>query len=420
MPTNYTAQPGTSKTPSPAPGPGVQPIVSLPADTTDDVNAASVAQAMEVPADFIGHIQGAVRLDTPIVPASASGFTAPSYTSFGGTVTPSGSVKINTGTRFVIKIIAGGAVGVATFQTSVDGGNTFGATQTTSASMTDATSGITLAFAGTLTVNGTATFRSAYTPLAQWQDGGANGRWLIDHNGFPTGGRICKIEENWLAAPTQTGSVWGAVLGTGAAIAVQAPVASFNASFLKLTPSTTAGATNYCLFDTTPLVIANTPGMSMVVEFEVGLNAAAAGVASNTSWFFGVDAGVDPGGADVNLVGLLKRHNNANWQFLSGAGGLQAITAATVATPPTAGTSPTDRIRIELHGSASPLGVYQARFFVNEVLIGTVVAANLPGATAMRIVMGSFNEGGAPSGAPFGYVGPLVAVWNRFTSGPAF
>lgn len=56
MATPYPGNPTATEAPSPAPSQGAIPIVNIPQDTIDDVNAASVSQAMKVPADFIAWI----------------------------------------------------------------------------------------------------------------------------------------------------------------------------------------------------------------------------------------------------------------------------------------------------------------------------------------------------------------------------
>jgi hypothetical protein len=255
--------------------------------------------------------------------------------------------------------------------------------------------------------------------LAMLNEAGAI-RYVFDHTGYPIGGSISRFDENWLGpAVGATGSQWATTLGAGASIAHGSPSASYNSRYVTITPSTSGGATLYSLMSTALMVIANAAGMSLEIVFDVGLNAAAAGTASNSSWFFGLDAGLDPGGADVQLVGLYKKYNGAAWKFLSGAGGLQAIGSSSPSTNPTSGTVPVDRIKIELHGSGSPLGAYQALFYVNEAAIGSVVAANLP-TVAVRLLMGSFNEGGVPAGGPIGYVGPITAIWNRLAAPAAF
>jgi hypothetical protein len=56
MPTNYTGNPTATQPPAAAPAPGVLPILVLPADG-DPANAASVAQAYKVLADYVANIQ---------------------------------------------------------------------------------------------------------------------------------------------------------------------------------------------------------------------------------------------------------------------------------------------------------------------------------------------------------------------------
>lgn len=56
MSTTYTGDRTATEAPSPAPGLDVSPQVVIPADGVDDVNAASIAQALKVPADFIDWI----------------------------------------------------------------------------------------------------------------------------------------------------------------------------------------------------------------------------------------------------------------------------------------------------------------------------------------------------------------------------
>lgn len=53
MPSNYTGNSSAVEAPSAAPGANVAPIVSIPSDTTDDMDTGSIAQAFKVLADFI-------------------------------------------------------------------------------------------------------------------------------------------------------------------------------------------------------------------------------------------------------------------------------------------------------------------------------------------------------------------------------
>jgi hypothetical protein len=265
--------------------------------------------------------------------------------------------------------------------------------------------------------NATYPATSTNLPQMRFKDAAGNGRSVVDHNGFAGLGRVSRLDENWLSAPGAATSTWVATLGTAAAIAAQSPTASYNARYLQFTPSTTSGAANYSLATSVPMIMPNIAGLSLVLEFEIGLNAAAAGTSSNTSWWLGLSSGVDPYN-DVSLITLYKKYNVANYQQMSGAGAISAVGALTVPTAPVAGNVPTDRIRFEIQGSGSPYGAYQARVWINEVLVSTYAAVALP-AVAQRLTFGCANEGGVPSGSPLGFLGPIYMTWNRFTSGPA-
>jgi len=68
---------------------------------------------------------------------------------YAGTATSGGTYTGNSATNYLVRIVAGGAVGAATYQISTDGGTTWGATQTTAATITLG-SGATMSFtAGT-------------------------------------------------------------------------------------------------------------------------------------------------------------------------------------------------------------------------------------------------------------------------------
>lgn len=254
-------------------------------------------------------------------------------------------------------------------------------------------------------------------PQMRFKDAAGNGRYLIDHNGLPTGGRIRVHREFWetpVAAPTSgqiSGSNYTVALAAGSVLTVMDPTATFNSRFIRLTPATASGNETYLYGPS--LCISNTSFMSLVMEFEVGMNAALAGVASNASLFCGLSTSTDPyAGAFINNgVALYKKFNVANWF-------MQGTTTNSTSTAPTVGANPVDRVRIEIQGSASPGGIYQATFYINEVLIGTLPAVSMPGAVLLRPSLAIINDGGAAAGSPLGYVGPVTVCWNSFASGP--
>jgi hypothetical protein len=383
------------------------PVIQIPIDG-EAANAASVQEAMRVPADFIAHLMASSRPELPVVNNSAGGgFTSPSYTSFGGTVTPSGSTHTSDGTRFIIKIIAGGAVGVATFKTSIDGGTTFGATQTTAASMTDVTSGITLAFVGTLTINGTASFRSAFTPLAQWGDTAGNARSIIDHLGYRRG-RCNEFYEEWTSL--QSAPATGAGTGkftrynysfpTGAGASFQTASAGFPGGGASIALTATPSG-NTLSFQSPPMFYYQTYS-SLVMELEAVFPGGADGV----NWVVGMTTSTT--GTLVGTtptVAFGKRSTDTTYQLFTADGATLTPTNTTI-TPavPTVG----DRIILELHGSATPYGS-KARLIINDNVTETML--NLPAvATAMPFFIGGTTIGTASTQLR---VSPIRITWNR-------
>jgi hypothetical protein len=370
-------------------------------------------------------VQTAVRLDTPVLNTGATGFTSVTASGLGGTVTPSGSAHIADGTRFVIQIQTGGAVGTATFKTSVDGGNTYGALQTTAASMTDATSGITLTFSGTFTANGTAAFRSAFTPQAQWSDQAGNIRSYADHIGYPMG-RFTNWVENWdwfigvsgvqsLSLPSANYLKWSysssanSILGTigdGAG-----PTTS--SSYLKNQLATPAnGNTSRLISGIAPLVTYS--GLSMACEFEIGGTATGAGAAGSAAfkvgWFNQAAATIAAGDYGI---GIVKQGGDSTWKVVTCNNGVS--TSQDTALSCIDGSF--HRVRLELHGNTSPYGAQTAFFFVDGKPFSSTT--NLPFASVGLLWVVSNDCVGSSLTASVLEVGPVHACWNRSTAGTA-
>lgn len=199
MPYNYEGNPDAIESPSPAPGPGALPIVAPPADG-DPRNADSVRQMAKVTADFIAFLQSSARFDVPALVSTTSGvgrmFTNVTHTGPGtGTVKPTQSTSFR-GFRYVVKIVAGGALGVGTFAISTDGGKTYGGTITIPGGGSYTGGAVDLTFAGTFTTGDLYAFRGIDTPLALWQDAGEHAREFIDHNGYLLG-KVSSFREDW-------------------------------------------------------------------------------------------------------------------------------------------------------------------------------------------------------------------------------
>lgn len=258
-----------------------------------------------------------------------------------------------------------------------------------------------------------------YTPQSLYKDSAGNIRGVVDHNGYLTGFGVRQIIEGWTFAPASSPSLWATTVGAGASAVVQDPNVNYNAPFLQIVPATAGGITSYGLVTTNRLLIANASLQSVVLEFEMGLNAAAAGVASNTSWIAGFNPGTDPFGADRSFIYLYKPYNATAYRLNTNTGSVTS--SATTGTAPSSNPNgvPVDRFKLEIQGTSSPVGAYQVQLWINESLVTTVVSANLPGAVTERMIFGSANEGGAPSGSPAMTIGPVRLTWNYLLAPPA-
>jgi hypothetical protein len=237
---------------------------------------------------------------------------------------------------------------------------------------------------------------SSTLPQLRFKDAAGNGRWVIDHNGLPTGGAVSQFTEGWATIVT-LGSPPLGWFGP-ASLSPQNPTANYNARFVELDAGEAAGITSAVW--TAPLIWPTTPGMSLVLEFDFGLNSVATAGTSNATWYMGLT----PGTAMPDGPCMFIKQSNST-----------IFTGTT--TVPTAGNFPTDRYRIEIQGSASPYGAYQALFWINEVLVRTLTSESLSyGAGPWRIWIGCLTGSGL-TGA-IGYLGPVKLTWNRFTSGP--
>lgn len=421
MANNVTSNPSSTKSPSPAPGPGVLPIQSIPAPT-DVRTIESITQAMEVTSDFVGHVQSSVRLDVPVLNATGSGFTsvtASSTPALGGTVTPSGSVHIADGTRFVIQIQTGGATGTATFKTSVDGGNTYGALQTTAASMTDATSGITLAFSGTFNSGGTATFRSAFTPVMAWVDSAGNIRGITDHNGYlrRRGQRQFYMDWTELGFGSIIGSASNTVGRLGysqpASWQTQATTSSVTmpgGGYLSLIANNIANATTARYY--TPAIVSPASSLSLVLEFDILLSST-----SNFDWKIGLvnsasSATGTPSGSERGFA-LCKQSADTTYQLLTSNG--SSFTKTNTGITPSASA---DRITIEFYGSGSPYGTRQ-RMFINDAPVIDAAIATAPNGTgdALSLLLAATSVNATNSANVA--ISPVTVTWNAYLSSPS-
>lgn len=424
----YSGNKDAVQTPSAALAPGATVTASLVQDA-DGNTTANMYQSWKVPFDGITYLLGSSRPDFAVTNATGTGFTAPVYVGFGGTVTPSGSAHIADGTRFMIQIQTGGAVGVATFKTSIDGGTTYGALQTTSASMTDVTSGITLAFVGTLTAAGTAGFKAAFTPLAQWNDQSGNARSAVDHLGYMNPRNLC-YKEYW-QYPTGV---------NGTATVPVIPIANVPAWVYDVTVPGIGGQYQLGIDATASLPFA----AASVVSAQATINADAwighyacliyphANLSASVTWYGKInsvgatnctqyvgmgggspqsrDRWVAASNAFTDGIFFSRATGQANWQCNS-----MAASVTTTVDSGVAATTSLTKFGMELIGASSPTGPC-ARFFINGALVATI-ATNLP-TTALKFAWGNKVAGSASATDNTHFIGPLFISANYEASVP--
>jgi hypothetical protein len=339
----------------------------MPADADPNTVAVMFAQQYPMLANYETWLSLAAKLCPPVLAGGASsGYSAPSYTSFGGTVTPSGNgatFNSRSGTNFVLLCTLGGAVGVAKFKVSTDGGNSFGAEQTTSASMTDATSGITLAFAGTLTLNGTAQFHSACTPQLVLPDTAGSVRSAWDHNGLRSA-RVIEGYEGYIgqraAITVDATFLAGSPFRIG--LSGASTQADFGASFeasngrwtgrhCRLLTSTTNGNRISVEMGAESLSVPLS-GDNAILVFYASIALTNVGASNQTAlWGIIDDLTAAPRNTAANIYGF-KRLSGGNWLALRRNVSVDSTVDTGIA--PVANVA--NRLRVEIHGLLTPLG----------------------------------------------------------------
>ena len=369
-----TGNPKGNQTPSPSAAPGTAIKITLPADSDSNNVATMFTQQYTVVADYLAYVQASTGFSPPVLNAANIGFTARTHTGTGaGTVLPSGSVKIATGTNFKIKIVQSGTLGAALFQMSIDGGTTYGANQGVSASLTCATSGITLAFTGDFVINDTYQFNSAFSPLQTYANTDGYVRNFVDHNGFSGMGRITEIREDW------RGIIAAGYTGVTTATAV-------DGARLTLTQTGSATATipyiiegSRCLRQTITQASAKSliyqsgaPGLFwyradtvMVAEWESRLTVS--GTSLNAAVSVGISSApsTSPYASSADNISIFAIDGDTTWSLAvsSSTAGAQVLTATTA----TINTSSLQRFRLEVYGLNSVYGE-SIRLFVDGAL----------------------------------------------------
>jgi hypothetical protein len=141
---------------------------------------------------------------------------------------------------------------------------------------------------------------------------------------------------------------------------------------------------------------------------------------TNAQVFFGFASNASqPQQSGITAVGFLANAQGAsstNWMTRAEGGGAPADTDSGVART----LATWFKFRMELHGSATPLGaangsVDTTRFFINDTLITTVQTLN---SGALYWVMSSVSEDqvGNNNGDCYQRMGPVMIKWNRYAN----
>jgi hypothetical protein len=413
--TNYTGNAAAVESPSPAPSAGAAPIVYLPSDTGDGASWANLFQALKTPLDFITFLQKAALFQPPLTPASGGqGFTAVTHTGSGtGTIAPtavSSTVSQPTSTpyKFVFKIIAPGAVGTATFQVSLDGGNTYGSTVTTAASYTEPTSGVVVTMSGTFVASDTYAFQATDVNIAAIADLNGIVHGGFDHNGYPRLGRLWKFYAAWTEGTIANATQWMSTLHGAPVTGIgQSNVPSYGGRYAKCN-SGTVNATDGSYLSTysgpslglitQPCVASWCAMLSATganLDFVHGLGAPDPTMASglNGGCYFlfrttAIASGPWTGGPDTHWMAVTDNG-------LGGAGGTCTFVDTGVA--PVA--SAFQNFAVEFYPTGSLPGAPLARFFIGGKLVA-VISTNLPTAVGNTAYFGfgaCVNGGAAAS-----------------------
>lgn len=397
---------------APNPRPGIYPTIQIP-DDFDPKNAATYFLAQyRAFADFIAYMQKTAKWRPPFAASAVTaGFSsvATGTNNTGTGVVTVTSLGSKSGSLYfpVIKIILGGARGVATFQWSNDSGASYGATQTTAATYTDATSGVTVAFSNdTYVANDTYSFWPSHSPLATFLGEDGSARSIVDHMGFP-GGRLGRFTCGWDVAVTVAAGQsraqlagdarWNRETSANAGIAREAPAAGFLANaVLKLTPGT--ANTNFCQIDSEHLFSGAATGLAARMEFDVALSAIGANL---VDWTFGLSDQAD----DVPALRFYKDSTDTNWgsQYVDNAVGTSASDSGIA---PVANAF--NRFRIEWYAPGTTSGKL-ALFFIDDKLVGAYQPAADLGNLCIK-----FRGDCIGAATSFARVGPVDVTWARF------
>ena len=198
-----------------------------------------------------------------------------------------------------------------------------------------------------------------------------------------------------------TGTKWN-LTSTNGQVSSLFPLPAYPGNYVQFNNFTASGnkATLYSGY----LLDSSCTYTSLAFEFEFAMGSQV----TNTRYKLGIGNGTD--GTTETIYARFRSTDGGNWICeVAAPGGTSVATSVAAAT---AQSAPTQRFRIELHGSATPYGAC-ARFFINEKLVA-VITTSLP--TNILRPQFSVENTNVVAGNALAYLGSVYATWNRWSN----
>lgn len=229
--------------------------------------------------------------------------------------------------------------------------------------------------------------------LPQWRfhDAALNARFLVDHNGFPTG-RLNLMREEWLfvqaststpANPLSSYPLWKTTIsGTSAAFggAGAFGVSLYGGRTANLQPLNAATGAKSFIATTNQLIDPSKTRVTWSLEWDAAPDAVGA---NGTTIYIGMSSAQDPSAAASGFAWFKKASTDTNWQCQCGQGapgGTVTNTDSGVVPVPESSGNGLQRFKIELHGSATVYGAQRVMFYIDDALVATITT-NIPTVT---------------------------------------
>lgn len=265
-------------------------------------------------------------------------------------------------------------------------------------------------------------------PLALFKDNAGSNRWIVDHNGLPTGGFVNRFSELWMERSsleiTASGAITDFKRWTVDLISGVTPTMDLNA------PDAPAGGTSGTF--NLPYSSVRIPGFNSTTG-QMGIRTTAGFHPFDTDVlvYEGIIKLTSPGSASTLWIGFMNStntstvtqwivfRNHSGGNSLPGAGN-QATLYASTSTDGTVGNTTavdtgisinlggTFKLRIEVYSSAAP-GGQRVKFYINGSNVATI-STNLPSDT-LYLTYAKDSANGREM-----FVGPCSVTWTSVLS----